>query len=249
MEYLLNSVQQSLDDGKCPVCQEMDEAEKAFFLWFGIEYYYAPPLLDQVSNGGFCCEHGKKLTIYGTLLSGMYDHVVKTRLALLERYLAEIDKLLDSIWGRFRFGRWYFFRRLKRMVICDTPCPICQERRNAGELGVRTLQRFLSDPGKRAKYFATPSLCWDHLYDTIATCRDMDIVVFLLETHIEQLTEWEEDFAEYFRKLDYRFAAEPKGEEQYVWLKTLRFFVNPGKSTDSCRPGMAELKSAGDYGI
>ena len=34
------------------------------------------------------------------------------------------------------------------------------------------------------------------------------------------------DFAEYFRKIDYRFSHEPKGEEQFAWRKALRFFQN-----------------------
>ena len=43
--------------------------------------------------------------------------------------------------------------------------------------------------------------------------------------HIEQLEKMARDLEEYFRKTDYRFKQEPKGEEQLAWLKSLRFYV------------------------
>ncbi|MCL6449439.1 MAG: hypothetical protein K6U04_15080 [Armatimonadetes bacterium] len=39
----------------------------------------------------------------------------------------------------------------------------------------------------------------------------------------------EGQFGEYFRKRDYRFAHEPKGEEQQAWLKALEILMGGNK--------------------
>ncbi len=229
MDYLLRGIERYVAAGECPVCREMWEAEEAFYRWFDIEYYGSLSLFEQVSRGGFCAGHGKKLAAYGPLLTGMYQFVLGGRLKLLDNYRMRLGILLMSVWRKLSFLLRFLHRRLDKMLAADKLCPVCEDRESARKLCLIMLHRYLAAPGNRAKYGPNPCLCWDHLVDMLATSQDFAETIFLVEVHLGQLRDWEKQFSEYFRKLDYRFAAEAKGQEQHVWHKALRFSVNQAK--------------------
>lgn len=86
------------------------------------------------------------------------------------------------------------------------------------------LLRMLESPENENLYRGSDGLCWKHF--TLAVARaGREVAVFLTEDLINRLETLEGQFGEYFRKRDYRFAHEPKGEEQQAWLKALEILM------------------------
>ena len=79
----------------------------------------------------------------------------------------------------------------------------------------------------RPHYQSSDGLCFGHFLRALehALGTDEEIARLLLDDWRERLAHVREQLAEFDRKRDYRYAAEPKGEEQGSWTEVIRRYV------------------------
>lgn len=99
-------------------------------------------------------------------------------------------------------------------------CPACAEDEEIVQGATRELVSALSEGEVIEKYRAGDALCMPHFHRAVGLASP-GVVVLLAETQIARLDTLTRDFAEYFRKVDYRFANEPKGDEQTAWQRAI----------------------------
>jgi hypothetical protein len=83
----------------------------------------------------------------------------------------------------------------------------------------------------RPLYESSEGLCFGHLARAVEHALDSDeedIARLLLDDCRERLVRVRDQLAEFDRKRDHRYAAEPKGEEQRSWTEVIRRYVGEG---------------------
>jgi len=73
-------------------------------------------------------------------------------------------------------------------------------------------------PEFRKQLASSDGLCLPHLRRVLEQVP-ADLGRDFLQAQVSQLKRLEAELAEFFRKSDYRYAAEPKGDEQTAWLR------------------------------
>jgi hypothetical protein len=123
---------------------------------------------------------------------------------------------------------------MRPVVIGSRPSGI-KRRRSAVKRTTATPRRMSADvwpcktEGEVAeKYRTSGLLCLPHSYRAVELATP-SVVLLLAETQIAKLDALLHDLAEYLRKVDYRLADEPKGEEQTAWQRAVRCFVGEGE--------------------
>jgi len=229
-------ISEHLRKEKCPICAHIAQSLDFYFRWFEIEYCNSPPTLFALAAGGFCSRHLPRIEHLGPELSGTYRYITAVRREALAGLLDELRRKLNKrrIDGQ---RRWHdFLWRSKSIDIHEVltryqgqpePCPACRNEAEARKVAADAMAAFLASETGHREYQAAPKLCWQHLIETMETAKvgHPETVLFLAECHAAQLESLEREFDEYFRKLDYRYAGEPQGEEQTAWQKAFRFFT------------------------
>ena len=214
-------VLRALEKPGCPICRVKREWLERFYIWLLIQDYYAETMMLAFKNsGGLCHTHAKRLmeikSPYTT--SVMYRYLVEDALCKLASLVQEARK--ESA----KSPR----RKPRRFSSAPTgECPACVEQHEIEQDGVRELVAMLDDSAMQDKYRSGHALCMPHCHLAVA-CASPEIVVVLTETQMERLEVMQRDFQEYFRKVDYRFANEPKGDEQTTWQRAIARFVGDG---------------------
>ncbi|MCZ7567408.1 MAG: DUF6062 family protein [Ardenticatenaceae bacterium] len=205
----------------CPVCHLCDEEIRRFYHWFLYQNYYAPSMMAKLqSSAGFCREHAWRLLEYGVVY----------QIAVVARYLVEDQQqklgVLQAQFGQLSAQRRTWKRRasLPRMARPGESCPACQTLANHARSATQTLAHWLADEGFAAEYRASDRLCLDHLAIALESASP-ETAARLVELTLEKLTALATELEEYFRKVDYRFADEPKGDEQTAWRRAIETFV------------------------
>ena len=202
-------VLRALPKSGCPICRVQREWSQRFYFWLVTQDYYGgttPQKLKQA--GGLCRKHADKLlelrSVYTT--SVMYDYLVRDVVVKLQALADEARQVTR-----------------KPCRFSSTPmgeCPACVEDREVVGSAARELVAALNEEEVAAKYRASDALCMPHLHRAVESATP-DIVVLLTETPIAKLNALTDGFTEYFRKVDYRFANEPKGDEQTAWQRAI----------------------------
>jgi hypothetical protein len=86
------------------------------------------------------------------------------------------------------------------------------------------LAQVLEEEAVRERYAGGDGLCYEHLAAT-AEQGSKRVAAFLIEDWRARLEVLRAGLAEYDRKRDYRFSAEPKGDEQRSWTDIVRRYV------------------------
>lgn len=82
----------------------------------------------------------------------------------------------------------------------------------------------LEDDRIKELYSSSHGLCMNHFNQALefASPESSEILV---QKQAEVLRKLDSDIEEYWRKTDYRYSHEPKGEEQTAWVRAIKFFA------------------------
>ncbi len=195
----------------CPICRVRSEHLERFFFWFKTENYSAPDLVKQLTEAsGLCAIHARVLMDSGRQYVGSV--VAQYILVDARQKLEQTQAALSAVHPR------------RRRPASKTPvvCPVCAQAAEDDDLLARAWVEALDVPEFRDKLATSTGLCLPHLRQVLSDAPDQ-IAHDLLQTQIAWLHHLEAELAEYFRKTDYRFAAEPKGPEQTAWQRALEW--------------------------
>lgn len=213
---------------RCPVCHLGAEAERRFFVWFHLENYHSAPTLERLAQGGFCDRHLERLLQDDRPhLSTTAEFLIRddrARLAALRAALAHMLRKRRRAGGG-PLSRYHLRRiraQLQHAFARSGPCPACESRARTESFAAWTLARRLRDPVWREWYAHSPGLCRSH-FIALLDEADPDTAAWLVDDLDRRLERFEAQFREYFRKLDYRYAHEEKGEEQCAWKRVARY--------------------------
>ncbi|MDX6514780.1 MAG: hypothetical protein QOH73_446 [Gaiellaceae bacterium] len=196
----------ALERPGCAVCAALAEDEARW-----MEAYWREAMFDDAARarffdaGGFCHHHAwvlhrqAKAEGYGSAISFLYGNLARRDSDVLARGKAKL---------------------LRRKARCRA-CTVMDEtvERKAG-----FLVEVLEEQELRERYAAGDGLCYAHLALT-AERAGKGVAAFLLEDWRARLELLRAGLAEYDRKRDYRFAEEPKGDEQRSWTDVVRRYV------------------------
>jgi Family of unknown function (DUF6062) len=169
--------------------------------------------------GGFCRHHAWLLhrlvaaEAAGAAIADVYG-------SLADRDLAWLDELRASL-VRGRRRRQTSLRRSGR-------CPACVAFAEGSERKLHFFVELLADTEVRPHYRSSHGLCFAHLaraVDHALESEEDGIARFLLDDVRERLRDVRAQLAEFDRKRDYRYASEPKGDEQHSWTEVVRRYV------------------------
>jgi len=181
----------------CPLCARLEEDADRAWWWFYIETYHAPEVVAEfIRAGGFCARHARRA------VEEAPRYVVSHLYALLAQ---AVETALD--------GR-------RRWPIGDGPCPLCRIEGQSEAIAAHHLVQGLRDPQVAAAYGRHAPLCLRHL-GLVMRLAPPDVAATLAAGVRSWLREVAGDLREYFRKVDFRFAHEPKGPEQMAWYRML----------------------------
>ena len=104
-------------------------------------------------------------------------------------------------------------------------CPACEVESQTIEMVLDELNYQLAqgDSNITTLYHNSSGLCLPHLRRALSQGGDPVGVRALIELHIQKLEKLQSELNEYIRKHDYRYSAEPRGQEKDSWLRSLQF--------------------------
>ncbi len=232
----------------CPICRVQREWLKRFYFWLVNQNYYVPDTIRELKrSGGLCHAHAERLIemrpVYIT--SVMYDYLVEDAMGRLEVLADQARQKLNT--PPHKPSRWWkiiasvhtvgaVLQRAARRPEHPTDrgvgsptgeCPACADLRATERQAVTSLAVALKEDEVEKAYRASDGLCLPHLYRAVQQATP-PIALLLTETALVHLQGLQRELAEYFRKVDYRFAHEPKGDEQTAWARAIRRFVGEG---------------------
>lgn len=103
-------------------------------------------------------------------------------------------------------------------------CPMCEMEASSGRYAIYELAKALEDNEIRELYRTSPGLCRTHLLMALDIISGDDEREFFLKSAIDKTSDMVKSLEEYFRKTDYRYSSEPKGEEQTAWLRAMQMY-------------------------
>lgn len=222
-------VLEALGEGGCPLCALRAAAVDRYLDSLLYEQVNDPDLRRALDRSrGFCREHALLLVRLGDSLG----------IAIL--YKDQVARALDAVRQARRTVssgprglRWLPNGTrsegpevvLSRLLAPEGPCPACQVAREAEERYLSALLEHLESPEVRAGIERSSFLCLPHLQAALHLAGDPDRAQAVLEIAEEKLVRLHEELAELIRKRDYRFAHEPKGEEQTAWFRAVWHLV------------------------
>lgn len=168
--------------------------------------------------GGFCRHHAWLLhwlvaaEAAGAAIADIYGSLAERDIAWLDELRARLDR-----------GK----RRREAPPGRSGRCPACVAHEAATKRKVHFFVELLSEPEVRPRYRSSGGLCFDHLARALEHALDTDeeVARFLLNDWRERLVAVRDQLAEFDRKRDHRYAAEPRGEEQSSWTEVIRRYV------------------------
>jgi hypothetical protein len=168
--------------------------------------------------GGFCRHHAWLLhrlvaaEATGAAIADIYGSLAERDIAWLDQLRARLDR-----------GK----RRRRAPLDRGGRCPACVAHEAGAERKVHFFVELLAEPEVRPHYQSSGGLCFDHLARAVEHALDTDeeVAHLLVDDWRERLAHVRDQLAEFDRKRDYRYAAEPKGDEQDSWTEVIRRYV------------------------
>ena len=205
----------------CPICAVMAAHERRYIEAFWPAARTDPHVRERFWDaGGFCGRHARlferRLAARqgGPAIADLYGRLVERDLSAIEERLRSLDRPRR----RARALRWPERRRR---------CPACEDHDLALERKAAFLVLALHDHRARRRYAISDGPCLPHLATLIdqALAEDRGTARFLIEDQRDRLERLGRGLSEYRRKLDARFAGEPRGAEQGSWTDAIRRYA------------------------
>jgi len=176
---------------------------------------------------GFCNWHAWKALEVGNCALGLG--------IIYEDILRRIEERLNKVKNSFLLPRepfpWRLFRRRKGPPLPplqlgpNDRCPVCKSSRFFEEHYMRTLLDFISEEDFARQFAFSSGICFFHLNETIKGYPHHKGLPLLIKKQIEKFTFLRGEVAEFVRKQDYQYAAEPSGPEIDSWKRSLEMVV------------------------
>ncbi|MCR4425316.1 MAG: DUF6062 family protein [Firmicutes bacterium] len=219
----------------CPVCGVTQRALDTLYRWFVIETYSEAAMLVDLAEGGFCPYHAWEVAkVAGKRLSVTYEFLVAAELRRMQEVLdaaadaAQLRARRGSRLGRLlhwmRHGTKSPLEKAIKGLSPRRPCPVCRRIEEVEIYACTCLSRMLEDEETRNLLGQSDGLCLPHLRTALGHASH-PAATFLAEDAVGRLDKLQEGFREYFRKQDYRYSDEPKGEEQHTWSRASDWFA------------------------
>jgi hypothetical protein len=184
---------------------------------------------------GFCPPHARLATRIHDSESGIaiiYEdllHVCQKRLQSIHQ-VACLPKPARGWLDRWRAkitGR----AQLTGILRTTALCPVCDHVLFFEKVYLRELLDFFTDGELRGAFDCSSGLCLPHVDRTIEVFPEHEHLPWLLEIQVKKIENLRGELQEYLRKLDYRYAHEPKGAEATAWCRAVEMMVGlpPGR--------------------
>ncbi|MFB3764354.1 MAG: DUF6062 family protein [Methanotrichaceae archaeon] len=219
----------------CPICRIGDDAfEKKWFWFFHESYSERTGAAAYIDNYGFCEKHTIEVLKMGPKWqkSIIYSLIIKYKLPKLEQ-LGNVLNRITLSQNRIDIdpNRKELNGAIKQ-VLPAGGCLFCNSVEQTERYYLKILLKSLNEPMMLELFKASHGLCLKHYFIALEY-TDPEYSEGLMEVtkHIlPKIRELKQSFDEFFRKSDYRFANEPKGDEQNAWLNAIRLFL--GRTED-----------------
>jgi hypothetical protein len=211
IEYdIIGAFRESVD---CPICTVVAGCSDKYIRWFLMENYSQASTLINLSEGGFCRDHAYKIAGLSThQLSVTYEFIVKD---LANKTAKARENHPDKIPSRGKREKQRF-DVLKR----QKPCPLCDTIAFYEKYAGRVALQLLSEAQYKDLFQKSTGFCRDHLLQVLELATP-ELEDFLLDDYRSRLEKLSAEFQEYFRKMEYRDASEPRGTEQDAWKRAI----------------------------
>lgn len=230
-------LKEALKKEGCAICRLCADDLPRYYFWLLEQDYYTSLTLDRLKRaGGFCPPHAWELAeLKQPFVAGvMYQWLTKECGIKLQALLDEAQKN-QTIKRIFSFKKERSLRRHKEYLKSSDKCPTCHHLAYIAESRLRMLIKLLKTEEMRSLLSSSSGLCWSHFQMAISLAR-RDTLQFLAKDQLIRLESLCWSFGEYFRKVEYRFSNEPKGEEQKAWSRAIELFAG-SKDGVSLRTG------------
>lgn len=230
----------------CPVCRARADAGERTVRWFWIDGYNDPSWISRLSRTkGFCNPHWWQAVRMGHAygLSHVAEYLLQDAARELDAREAEMRRQMRPSW-RTRLHPWVRALAGLRATLSEAAgvkprswgrgpqdaaeeCPLCMTEQSTERYICRTLVEALADSDIWQMYAASDGMCVHHIRLTLSTTDCSNVHLALLDDVRRRFRPLQADIALYFHRCDYRFANEPKGDEQTAWLRAVERFTGP----------------------
>jgi hypothetical protein len=222
----------------CPLCRLCDESLGRGWFWLFSESYGEGSVVSKyIDYWGFCKEHSRMIARIGPKWqkSVIYQWIIKAHLSQLEEFQRRVQHLERPRTIISRMASRRSAAKTVRSIIPTGDCLFCETLRETARRWISYLLESLVDPQIRRLYADSDGLCMQHFFLAIedANLRHAPEVNELIKKQTKGLRELMDDFNEFFRKEDYRFSNEPKGNEQNAWMRAMTKFIGGMKSGET----------------
>lgn len=222
-------IAQLLGQEGCPICTICDEYLQRSWLWFFRESYASGSQVGKyIDYWGFCKHHTKLVAKIGPTWqkSVIYSAIIDAKLPILK----DVVNVLKSSSPAFSPLEKLFIRRLRRMSGRIRPkgeCLFCKSVDETARFYVERLVNALSYPEIERLFKRSSGLCMHHFFQILSNldANNAPQLALVAELQMEKLSNLQQEFDEFFRKADYRYSSEPKGQEQTTWTRTVQRFI------------------------
>ena len=214
----------------CPVCRLLLKWTRRYLDSLFYEYVNDPGVRQQLREShGFCNWHAWMAATIDNSPSGIaiiYEHLLKDQIDALQSFMRSIGP--RSWWARLK-AKWLRVEGQSSILgqrQRKAACPACGRRDQFFEQNfLHTLLSSLTDREFADGFRLSFGLCLPHLSQAVAMGRDHANLPILIDIQLVKLGTLRGELKEYIRKLDYRFLAEPRGEEKTAWRRVIELFV------------------------
>ncbi len=185
----------------CPLCRMQHAADLRYLERLFYERVNDYSLREQLrASLGFCSEHARMALdeVQGKALglAIIYDDLLRVA-------LEQIDKQ-------------------HMLMPAQKKCPACQNQDEITAWVLSEISKHILSVKLQSVFAASQGLCFAHLRQAQAVLRDPGKRNVLIKLQREVMQALRSDLAEYIRKNDYRFIAEPSGVERDAWIRAVR---------------------------
>ncbi len=219
-QTLQAELQETLEQGGCPLCRLTARAEKAFLASLTYERILDLGTREELKRSrGMCLRHARAWReVHGSALgiAIVYEITIKDLLRDTELELESPLKFWET-----RPTPAQLAEELEPLALC----PACQRGADTAARFANVLLQDIHQESVRVALEQAGGLCLPHLRLTLTTRGSVEAKHLLLAVERRAWASLRIELQEFIRKNDYRFRDEPQGSERDSWLRALDALV------------------------